>query len=125
MNLSLNSIILFVNNVDRLKDFYIQYLNLELTEEIKSEWVLLNAGNCTIGLHKIREQFKNTEKTGIDTNTKIVFETIDDISVIRNRLLESGAAIREISKFENYDFIFFDGEDPEGNVFQIRQIQSK
>jgi predicted enzyme related to lactoylglutathione lyase len=125
MNLSLNSIILFVNNVDILKDFYIKFLNLKLSEEIKSEWVLLNAGNCTIGLHKIGDQYQNSIDNQTETNTKIVFETTDDISVIRNSLQESGAAIREISKFENYDFIFFDGEDPEGNVFQIRQIQSK
>jgi hypothetical protein len=29
--------------------------------------------------------------------------------------------VKEITTFDNYDYWLCDGEDPEGNVFQLRQ----
>lgn len=122
MNLFFNGIILYVSDVDNLKNFYVNFLNLKILEEIKSEWVLLHAGNCTLGLHKTGEQYQSLTEIPCETNTKIVFETTEDIYELRENILKSGIKITEINKFENYDFHFFDGEDPEGNVFQIRHI---
>ncbi len=57
MKLNLDTIIIFVRNVDELKLFYVDVLGLELIEELKLDWVLLKAGNCKIGLRKIGQQY--------------------------------------------------------------------
>ncbi len=123
MNLVLNSIILFVNDADQLKKFYVDKLKLEVVEEIPSEWVLLKAGTCTIGLHKIGQQYQNPSGSNVlsESNTKIVFETTGDLAQIRETLIKENVNLRELKTFDNYDYWLCDGEDPEGNVFQLKQ----
>jgi len=57
MKVKVDSIILFVQNIDHLKAFYVTMLGLEIVEENNSSWLLLNAGSCTIGLHKIGAEY--------------------------------------------------------------------
>jgi catechol-2,3-dioxygenase len=123
MKLNLDTIILFVKDVNALKLFYADILDLEITEETKSEWVVLKAGNSNIGLHKIGEQFLGQSKEAfhVEGNTKIVFETDEDICKVREQLLQKKVKIKEIKTFEGYDYLLCDGEDPEGNVFQLKQ----
>ncbi len=123
MKLKLDTIILYVQNVDRLKSFYADILKLEIIEEHQSVWTLFNAAGGNIGLHKIGEQYSAHLKAGhkFDNNAKIVFETDDDINEVRKQLLCQNVAMREIKTFENYDYWLCDGEDPEGNVFQLKQ----
>ncbi|MEP7324009.1 MAG: VOC family protein [Saprospiraceae bacterium] len=123
MRLNLDTIILFVQNVDNLKTFYVDILKLEIVEEIKSEWLLLKAGNCHIGLHKMGDQYLEhyKGKSKFENNSKIVFMVDEDIYKIRERLLNEQVLMREIKTFDNYDFMLCDGEDPEGNVFQLKQ----
>jgi catechol-2,3-dioxygenase len=121
MKLNLDSIILFVQNVEKLRSFYAGILNLEIVEEIKSEWLLLKAGHCNIGLHKIGDQYNTEEEYKFDNNTKIVFDIDEDISKIREQLLNKNVPMKEVKTFDNYDYWLCDGEDPEGNVFQLKQ----
>ncbi len=123
MKLNLDTIILFVQNVDKLKSFYTDVLQLTVVEEFKSEWVLLQAGNAKIGLHKIGDQYTDNSagEFKFDNNTKIVFEIEEDIHHVREELLNKHVLMREIKTFDNYDFILCDGEDPEGNIFQLKQ----
>jgi catechol-2,3-dioxygenase len=123
MKLNLDTIILFVQNVDKLKSFYVDILKLDIVEESKSEWLLLKAGNCKIGLHKIGTQYLDTSKGEFkfDNNTKIVFEIDEDIYKVRGQLLKENISLREIKNFDNYGYLLCDGEDPEGNVFQLKQ----
>ncbi|HJW15981.1 MAG TPA: hypothetical protein VJ499_02625 [Flavisolibacter sp.] len=123
MQLKLHTIIIFVQNVDKLKTFYVDTLQLVIVEEIKSEWLLLQAGPCKIGLHKIGEQYldKNKGAFKFDNNTKIVFELDEDIYKIRESLLNQKVLIKEVKTFENFNFLFCDGEDPEGNIFRLQQ----
>lgn len=81
MKLNLSGIILFVKDVEKLKSFYINNFNLELKEEISSEWVLLKAGQCEIGLHKNGSQYLRDieESAESESNTKMVFDTDEDI----------------------------------------------
>ncbi|WP_417428633.1 hypothetical protein [Halpernia sp.] len=120
---NLNTIIFYVQNVDKLKSFYIDIFNFKIVENYQSDWTLLEAGNCKIGLHKIGEQYLNKIKEGhrFDSNAKLVFEIDEDITEIRQTLIEKNVAMREIKTFDNYDFWLCDGEDLEGNVFQIKQ----
>ncbi len=123
MNLNLDSIIIFVENIDKLKIFYVDILNFEIAEELPSEWLLLKAGNCNIGLHKIHNQYSDNSKGEIrfHSNTKIVFEPDENIHLLREQLLNKGVKLKEINSFDNYGYWLCDGEDPEGNIFQLKQ----
>ena len=121
MNIKFDSIILYVQNINVLKHFYVENFNLKVLEE-DNVWVLMNAGSVNIGLHKIGEQYleKITEGHQFDNNTKIVFQIDTDIESARNELLSKNVQMREIKTFERYDFWLCDGLDPEGNVFQLK-----
>ncbi|RQO70076.1 lactoylglutathione lyase [Pedobacter sp. KBW06] len=123
MKLNFETLIIFVQNVDQLKPFYVDILKLGIVEEIKSEWLLLEAGHCKIGLHKIGDQYLEAGAAAFkfDNNTKVVFEVEEDIHQIREYLLREKVLMKEIKTFDNYDYLLCDGEDPEGNVFQIKQ----
>ena len=119
----LNSIILFVQNTDKLKIFYMDVLGLELVEEIPSQWVLLKAGTSTLGLHRIGEGYEPAPGTDFkaESNTKIVFEIEDHLFSQREMLSGQQVNIGTVKTFDNYDYWLCDGEDPEGNVFQLKQ----
>ncbi|RXM52564.1 MULTISPECIES: hypothetical protein [unclassified Chryseobacterium] len=88
MNIKLDSIILYAQNTNLLKNFYVENFNLKVIEE-DSVWVLMNAGAVNIGLHKIGDQYLEKIETGyqFDNNTKLVFEVDTDIESTRNELL--------------------------------------
>ncbi|AZA80755.1 hypothetical protein C1637_11970 [Chryseobacterium lactis] len=121
MNAKLDTIILYVKNVELLTNFYVENFNLKILEE-DPIWALLNAGSAKIGLHKIGEQYLEKIDTNhiFDNNTKIVFEIDKDIESARNEFLSKNVRMRDIKTFENYDFWLCDGADPEGNVFQLK-----
>jgi len=123
MNISLNRIILFGNDVEALKDFYMQHFNFMLLEEINGEWVVLNAGQTEIAFHKIGSDFINEsdEPFRVDSNTKLVFNIDSDLSAFRENLLHQGVALQDIKSFPGFNYLLCDGEDPEGNVFQLSQ----
>ncbi len=56
-----------------------------------------------------------------DNNTKIVFEIGEDINKVREELLNQNVFMKEIKTFDNYDYWLCDGQDPEGNIFQLKQ----
>lgn len=121
MNTQLETIILYVKNVQLLRNFYVDYFNLKVIEEDPG-WVLLAAGGAHIGLHKIGDQYLEKIEAGylFDNNTKLVFEIDIDIESARNELVSKNIPMREIKTFENYPFWLCDGTDPEGNVFQLK-----
>lgn len=123
MNINLDTIVVYVNNISNLKPFYLGVLKLQIVEEYEAEWLLLKAGNCNIGLHRMGEQYRVDIPDGykFDNNTKLVFEIDENINQFREYLLANNVMVREIKTFDNYNFWLFDGEDPEGNVFQIKQ----
>lgn len=123
MNLNFDGMIMFVEDVEKLKQFYVDLLRLKIVEEIPSEWLLLKAGSCTIGLHKIGDKHLNSNKSSASfySNTKIVFETNEDLFQLREQLLGKGVKLKEIISFDNYAYWLCDGEDPEGNIFQLKQ----
>ena len=126
MAITLNGIILFAQDVDKLKHFYIDNFDLELVNEIKSEWVLLKAGFCELGLHKIGSEYIKSVKAtgGSESNTKIVFEIDEDIFSIHKKLEQKHIILSEVKTWDNYPYLICDGEDSEGNVFQLRMKKS-
>lgn len=123
MKLHLDTIIIFVQNMELLKHFYVDLLQLDIVESFNEEWLLLNAGACKIGLHKIGDQYldNTADSFKVETNTKIVFEIEEDIHRVRAGLLENNVLINEVKTFDNYNYWLCDGQDPEGNVFQLKQ----
>jgi catechol-2,3-dioxygenase len=123
MTVNLDTIILYVQDVDRLKTFYIDIFNMEVIEEHPSQWVLMKAGHGNLGFHKIGEQYLDKSKGSFkfDSNCKIVFNIQEDINEARDRLVSRNVAMREVKTFDNYDYWLCDGEDPEGNVFQLKK----
>lgn len=123
MKFSLDTIIFYVQNVDRLKVFYMNTFGLTLIEEYGAQWALLKAGDFKIGLHQIGEQYIIESKGAFKfhNNTKIVFEITEDIAKVRAHMLSQNVLMREVKTFDNYAYWLCDGEDPEGNVFQLKQ----
>lgn len=96
--------------------------NLELAEEIESQWVLLKAGLCELGLHAIGTESTQADQPSgkLENNTKMVFEIEEDIFAVHKKLTANQVALTEIKTWDNYPYWICDGEDPEGNVFQLR-----
>jgi len=121
MNLLLDSIIIFGDDLEKLKTFYSDVLGLKIIEEIPEEWILVNAGNCKIGIHRIGTEYQRSGEIKSNVkNTKLTFEIDSDIQSFRNHLIKMNVSVKEIKSFENYPYWLFDGLDPEGNVFQIK-----
>lgn len=123
MKFRIESLILFVQNIELLKNFYTQVFEFEALEEIPKQWVLLKAGSCNMGLHQIGEAYMHLDPASAasESNTKIVFEVDEDLFSLRTDLLSRGVRLKETQEWEGYDYIICDGEDPEGNLFQLKQ----
>jgi len=100
-----------------------QHFNFNLLEEISGEWVVLNAGRTEIAFHKIGNDFINEsgKPFRVESNTKLVFNIDRDLSAFRENLLQLGVVLSDIKSFPGFNYLLCDGEDPEGNVFQLSQ----
>lgn len=121
--LSLNRIIIFGNLVGELRDFYVENFGFTIIEEIKDQWIVLSAGNMEIAIHKIGHGYEpnDGEKFRANSNTKLVFSLNENLDLFRKQLVEKGVVVGDIKSFKGINSLFCDGEDPEGNVFQIEQ----
>jgi len=119
MNISFNRVILFVQNVEALKNFYQKHFGFNVSEETKDQWVVLKTGNGEIALHKAGEMFEGN--AGANNNVKLVFETDADLYQLREQLIKNDVAMREILSFGDSLNLYCDGTDLEGNVFQMMQ----
>ena len=121
MTTRLTRVILFCNDVEKLKQFYQQHFTFTIAEEIKNEWVVLNAGPIEIAFHRIGEAYRNqnVKPFRIESNIKLVLSTDANITLFRTKLMQAGVPMQEIKSFAGYNYLFCDGEDTEGNVFQI------
>lgn len=121
MNISLNRVILFVQSVGELKTFYQKHFHAELIEEIKDEWAVLKAGTSEIAFHKTGAAYSGQHRAGNNSNVKLVFETDSGLQQLREGLINNKVVMKEIISFGNPGYLYCDGTDPEGNVFQIMQ----
>ncbi|PWS26808.1 lactoylglutathione lyase [Pedobacter yonginense] len=119
--MKLSRIILFGNNIEALKGFYQSIFNFPVVEEIEGEWLVFDAGGMEIAFHRIGEPYRNEEPFRVESNTKLVFSIDDDLVSFRKRLVEKSVKMKDVKSFDGIDFIFCDGEDVEGNIFQLSQ----
>lgn len=125
MPIRLEKIIIFCADVDKLVTFYQDCFHLTLVGEADSNWTVLNAGQTHLAFHKIGAEYlpQNTEDFKIqDSNVKLVFEIDSDLHSFRQKLIDEEVDVRDIRQFPGYPYIMCDGNDPEGNVFQIIQM---
>ena len=120
----LSSIILFGYDINRLQSFYTEHFKFKVVSAIQDVWVVLRADNTEIAFHKIGSDYapKEGEDFKVESNVKLVFQTQEDLYLIRERMVNSGIKMKKIKSFEGMNSLFCDGEDPEGNVFQIEQV---
>jgi len=119
---TLDTFILFVHDINRIKPFYIDLLGFKIVESYGDNWLLLDAGNAKIGLHKIgAEGLDSAASKEVIHNTKMVFSILSELEVVRQKFVEAGIVMKEIQHWDGYDYRVCDGLDPEGNVFQLKQ----
>jgi predicted enzyme related to lactoylglutathione lyase len=120
---SLGRIILYGHLIDKLKSFYVDNFNFSVVEEIRDQWIILNAGHVELALHKIGSGYEppSGEVFRAESNTKLVFYITGNLKTFRQQLVDAGVVIGEVKSFEGINSLFCDGEDPEGNVFQLEQ----
>jgi len=111
MKLSANRIILFVKDPQGVADFYVEKIGLKIVESTEDgKWIDLDAGGVRIGLHHGGKLNKSS------SSPKIVFYS-KDVSATAEKLVANGAKMGSIKKFGSLRFC--EGQDPEGNRFQI------
>jgi predicted enzyme related to lactoylglutathione lyase len=120
----LSRIILYVQDVERLSEFYRQAFGFPLGQHIEGEWAVLHAGGCEIGLLKASGGYRAPPGgwSGDNNNAKIVFAIDEPIEAARERLAGLGVPMREIKSYPGLTGPLCDGTDPEGNVFQLSQV---
>lgn len=104
-----------------LREFYQNHFGFTLVEEIGETWVVLQAGNTEIAFHEMGKQYWNSDHLEGQRNAKIVFEVVDTIISKRAELLNAGVKMKGIKTFGGFPYLYCDGEDFEGNVFQLMQ----
>lgn len=58
MTPALTRIILYVQDVERLANFYKHSLGLPIIQEIKGEWVVFGSGACELALHRVGQNYR-------------------------------------------------------------------
>jgi catechol 2,3-dioxygenase-like lactoylglutathione lyase family enzyme len=121
MPVLMSRLILYVRDVELLKSFYQTHFGLPVSEEIGNEWAVLDAGGIEIAFHRVGEPYRGMPKHSTISNAKIVFSIEAGLSELREKLLNAGVRMRELRRYDGFAQLMCDGEDPEGNVFQLSQ----
>ncbi len=115
-------LILFGLDLHLLKDFYTRHFGFQVTEEIPGEWIVLKSSGAEIALHKIGAAYVDpNEPFKASSNAKMVFMIEEDLVQLRKKLTDNQVNMREVFAFGDPKYFYCDGEDPEGNVFQLMQ----
>jgi predicted enzyme related to lactoylglutathione lyase len=121
MSFAMTRLILYVRDVPGLKRFYQTHFGLKVREEIGVEWAVLDAGGIEIGLHRVGLPYRDLPAQAGFSNAKLVFTVPSGLAELRDKLIASGVSMRPLKRFDGYPQVMCDGEDPEGNVFQLAQ----
>jgi catechol-2,3-dioxygenase len=124
MSVSMSRLILYVNDVALLKSFYHRHFGLAVVEEIENEWVVMDAGGVELALHLAGKPYRDREsphESHNRSNAKLVFSVPAGLPEIRTKLADAGVRMRGLKRYDGFPQLMCDGEDPEGNVFQLSQ----
>src|SRR3954464_15152865 len=121
MIVSLDRVILYVQDVERLARFYGEAFGLAATERIEGEWAVLKARAGELALHRVGRPWRVEDPSDwtVESNAKLVFTVDRDLEELRAELIAKGVPMRPIKSYPPLTGPLCDGEDPEGNVFQL------
>lgn len=120
--IQLSRIIFYVQDVERLSEFYRQAFAFPPMQHIPGEWAVLQAGACELALHRVGAPYRGMAgMPGEMSNTKIVFAIDGPIAEMRDALIALGVSMGEIKQYHGVTGPLCDGRDPEGNVFQLAE----
>jgi catechol 2,3-dioxygenase-like lactoylglutathione lyase family enzyme len=115
-------IILYVRDVARLKAFYEAHFGFRVIEEIEQEWAVLQAGQMELALHLVGQEFRKVPLASILSKAKLVFTVDSGLLELRRKLEKAQVPVGEIKRYPGFAFSLCDGRDPEGNVFQLSEL---
>jgi predicted enzyme related to lactoylglutathione lyase len=121
MSITLNRLILYVRDVDRLAAFYQSMFGFSVLEEIVGEWAVLDTGTCQLALHQVGPAYRGTARAAVESNAKLVLTVDQPLAGLRDALIAKGADLGEIKSYPGFTGLLCDGRDPEGNVFQLAE----
>jgi hypothetical protein len=123
MGVALDRVILYVQDVERLRAFYQAMLGCAVTEAIEHEWAVLRLGACELALHRVGKPWRVADPSGrqVESNAKLVFTVDRPLSALRDELIAQGVALGAIKSYPGFTGLLCDGRDPEGNVFQLAE----
>jgi predicted enzyme related to lactoylglutathione lyase len=120
MTIPLNRVIIFAGDVQKCARFFQDVFGFTAvpSDHPADEWIELETGGCRLAFHKAhRPDGPLDSQSGIAMRPhKIVFYA-EDVEATRAHLLSRGVAMGAVRKFGQ--LVLCDGQDPEGNVFQI------
>lgn len=111
---AMSRVTLVVQNMMAVTEFYRDVLQLKPIFDLDvqpPQWIEFNTGVCRLALQVA------SKVDGVpSTYSKIVFQA-DDVANARQELLDRGAPMGELE--DDGRFLYCEGRDPEGNLFQI------
>ena len=85
----------------------------------------MQAGAIEIALHRVGQAYRDEQAPRrTHSNAKLVFSLPVGLAERREQMLAAGVAMRGLKRFDGFPYLLCDGEDPEGNVFQLMQHDS-
>lgn len=121
MLLPMTRLVLYVHDVGLLKVFYQTHFGLTVAEEIENEWVVFKAGGVELALHRVGKPYRDKPHQTGGSNAKIVFSVASQLPELRDKFAAAGVRMRDLKRYAGFAQLMCDGEDPEGNVFQLCQ----
>ena len=122
-----NGIVIFAKDINRMSAFYQQTLNLSVAEQEKSHQVL--SGQSTeIVIHAIPAKhaasitIENPPVLRATTAIKPAF-WVDDLRTVSTSARRCGGQLKPLqSAWRIRGALVLDGNDPEGNIIQFKQL---
>ena len=121
MSIAMTRLILYVRDVTALKSFYQTCFGFDVLEEIEGEWVVLKAGPVELALHLVGRPYRDRPLAPGSGNAKLVFSMPSGMAALREQLLRAGVQMSAPKRYDGFAYTMCDGQDPEGNVFQLSQ----
>jgi Glyoxalase/Bleomycin resistance protein/Dioxygenase superfamily len=104
--LIMTRVILYVRDVDLLKNFYRTHFDVPVSEEIPGEWAVLKAGEVELALHLVGPEYRRDPPEagedgdeGTASNAKLVFTVKSGLPELREKLLAAGVRMRDLKRY--------------------------
>ncbi len=116
--MKLRYIILKVKSIERAKNFYSRFLNVDPTKVERDRMVVFDLENVKIGLYNPQVDGYSLSKSDFGNNCYAAFG-VEDVESELERI-SSFAEIISHKKVEHHDW--FEFKDSEGNILEVHKI---